>query len=253
MFNNCQIFGVYDIMWREVKMELIKANWAKCDLEEFDKWIMTLKGEDKDCQWEQRIVNTKLECYGRTSAKAKDIVKELKKGNYLDFLTIVNIKTHLHSIVCAYLINEIKDYEVYKKFLDKFVQTIDNWASSDVLKFKNVSTENLKAISKEYITREYLFVRRTAINVWFEIIKRNGVTSEVFDLLDGLKNESEYYVNMCGAWLLAECMVKDRLATLEYFKNNNTNKFVINKAISKCRDSYRISVVDKEYIKKFKK
>lgn len=239
-------------MCREIKMELIKVKWSQCDLKDFDKWIMTLKGEDKDCQWEQRIVNTKLDCYGRTSAKAKDIVKELKKGSYLDFLTIVDIKTHLHSIICAYLINEIKDYEVYKKFLDKFVLTIDNWASSDVLKFKNISTENLKVISKEYITSKYLFVRRTAVNVWFEIIKRNGVACEVFDFLDGLKNESEYYVNMCGAWLLAECMVKDRLATLEYFKHNNTNDFIINKAISKCRDSYRISAEDKKYLQRLK-
>jgi hypothetical protein len=36
------------------------------------------------------------------------------------------------------------------------------------------------------------------------------------------------------------------------FKNHKLNKFTINKGISKCRDSYRVSVEDKEMLLKYK-
>lgn len=233
-------------------MELKKDNWSRVDFEEFDEYVKSLKGDENDCAWEKRIVNTNLECFARTSSKAKDIVKELKKGNYIQFLDGVQIKTHLHSIVCAYLLNQMKQFEIYKKYLDKFVLSIDNWASSDVLKFTKISTEELKAISKEYLVSEKPFIRRTAVNIWFEIIRREGVCDEAFELLDKLKNEKEYYVNMCGAWLLAECMTKNRDKTIRYFENNHTNPFVINKSISKCRDSFRVSQEDKELLNQFK-
>ena len=40
---------------------------------------------------------------------------------------------------------------------------------------------------------------------------------------------------------------------LSSLENNNLNKFVINKGISKCRDSFRISQEDKQWLLQFKK
>lgn len=233
-------------------MNLIKDKWTKTDFDEFETWQQTIKGDENNCMWEQRIVNTKLECLARTSAKAKEAVKEIKTGNYLSFLDGIKIKTHFDSIVSAYLINLIKYFEVYKKQLDKFVLTIDNWASVDVLKYTKISSENLELISDEYLKSDKTFVRRVGVGVWFKLLKRDGFINKAFDVLDLLKDETEYYVNMCGAWLLAECMTKYRDETIEYFERSKTNSFVINKAISKCRDSYRISQDDKDLLLKFK-
>ena len=66
-------------------------------------------------------------------------------------------------------------------------------------------------------------------------------------------NEEEYYVNMCIAWFVAECFIKRRETTLKFLKTNKLNKFTINKAISKCRDSYRVSAEDKQMLLAFKK
>ena len=38
---------------------------------------------------------------------------------------------------------------------------------------------------------------------------------------------------------------------MQFFENNHTNKFIINKAISKCRDSFRVSQEDKEILKNY--
>ena len=84
-------------------MELIRENWNKSNFDNLKIYLHTLKSSDYDCNWEQRIVNTKLECFGRTSTKAREISKLIKKGNYLEFLDNINISNHLESILCAFL------------------------------------------------------------------------------------------------------------------------------------------------------
>jgi hypothetical protein len=71
--------------------------------------------------------------------------------------------------------------------------------------------------------------------------------------INEFEKETEYYVNMINAWLICELFIKKREETIEFLKDNKLNKFTINKAISKCRDSYRVSKEDKEMLLKFKK
>ena len=59
-------------------------------------------------------------------------------------------------------------------------------------------------------------------------------------------------MNMAVAWLLCELMIYNRDKTLKYLEHHNLNNFTINKAISKCRDSYRVSKEDKEKLLKYK-
>ncbi|MGN1057828.1 MAG: DNA alkylation repair protein [Candidatus Avelusimicrobium sp.] len=80
----------------------------------------------------------------------------------------------------------------------------------------------------------------------------NQHIDQVFKILDNFKTEQHYYVNMANAWLLCECFIKQREKTLNYLKNHNLNNFTINKTISKCRDSFRVSKEDKEMLLTFK-
>ena len=86
----------------------------------------------------------------------------------------------------------------------------------------------------------------------FSYTKSDKYIDQIFSVIDTLKDEEEYYVNMAVAWLLCELMIKQRNKTLKYLDNHNLNKFTINKMISKCRDSFRISKEDKELLLKYK-
>ncbi|MBQ9514277.1 MAG: DNA alkylation repair protein [Clostridia bacterium] len=233
-------------------MQLIKDKWTKSDIEEYYESQKALIGSEKDRAFEQKIVNTRLFCYGKTSFKAKEWAKLIKKGNYLSFLDGVTIKTHFDSIVCAYLINGVKDFTEYEKRLDDFVITIDNWASCDTLKFNKQDREKLFALSEKYLKSPETFIRRVGVDIYFELYKDEKYLKSAFKLLDGLKDEKEYYVNMCGAWLLSFCFIKYREKTLDYLRHNDTNAFIINKGISKIKDSFRVSKEDKELINGFK-
>jgi hypothetical protein len=86
-------------------------------------------------------------------------------------------------------------------------------------------------------------------------MKLNAKFDKDFNLkkIDKMYDEGHYYINMIIAWLLCESFIKNRDITLTYLKNNNLNDFVINKMISKCRDSYRVSKGDKEMLLQFKR
>lgn len=234
-------------------MDLIKDNWTRKDVDEFQKWEFALKGDEYNCKWEQKIVNTSLECFARTSEKAKNVARQIKKGDFCGFLDLIQIKTHFDSLVCVYLINTIKDFELHEKYLDKFILTIDNWASVDTLKFDKLNKDKLVELSKQYLKSELTFARRVGVKICFELIKTSEYLNYAFDVLDSLESETEYYVNMCAAWLLAECVTKYYEQTIRYLENTCANDFVINKGIQKCRDSYRISEEVKDKLVKFKK
>ena len=161
-----------------------------------------------------------------------------------------NNQYYENTIINAVLINHIKDIETKKYYLSRLI--IDNWSTVDILKFdiKNKEQEYLK-LAKEYLKGKKEFIRRIGVRILFNYTKKEDLT-EIFKIIDSLQNEEAYYVNMCVAWLMCELMINNREQTLEYLENHKLNDFTINKTISKCRDSFRVSKEDKEYLLKYK-
>lgn len=91
------------------------------------------------------------------------------------------------------------------------------------------------------------------VNIWFKFIERGDYLPKIFEKVNTMRGEKEYYVNMVVAWLIAECFAKNRDLTLEFFKTNNLNDFTVNKSVSKCRDSFRVSKEDKDMLLQFKR
>lgn len=57
-----------------------------------------------------------------------------------------------------------------------------------------------------------------------------------------------YYIRMAQAWALSVCFVKFTDKTWDIFARRNMEPWVQNKAIQKCRESYRVSREDKELL-----
>lgn len=164
-------------------MNLIKDRWLEKDIREFKQYELSFLGNPKDCEWEQRIVNTKFQCFGRTSSKAKELVREIKKGNYLEFIDNLKIENHLESLIVAFLISSIKDFSKFESKLDAYVQTIDNWASTDTLRFQKKDRNRLKLLSEKYLKSPLVFVRRTGLNIYFELIHDHQYFKDALEVL----------------------------------------------------------------------
>ena len=231
-------------------MELTRKNWSKNDINTFNLYLESLKNENK-IEWTKRIVNTNMKVLAIKTPILKKIANEIYKGNYIEFLSFMPLDYYESTIIIANIINKIKNNKKY--YLDIYSRKIDNWASFDVLNFNNVNKEEYYNISLEYIKSKETFVRRIGIKILFSFVKDCNYTDKIFAILNKLYNENEYYVNMIMAWLLCELFIYQREKTLNYLKDSKLNSFVINKAISKCRDSYRINNEDKQLLLNYKR
>lgn len=236
-------------------MELKREHWSKADIKEFQEYLKSFsKGKEKG-EWEQRIVATAMPCLAVPSQKVHEISKQISKGNFLEFLDLWIWEYHTNTVIIGDLICCIKDFELQKKYLLKYSKQADNWATIDVLKlkFSKDNLQNYLAFAKEIVRSPHPFTRRLGLIILLKMTGKDGVISDILEVANSLYEEEHYYVNMANAWLIAECFTKHREETLRMFQNNNLNKFTVNKSISKCRDSFRISQEDKDYLIRFRK
>ena len=234
-------------------MELIKKNWSKDDISVFKKYLESLQNEDR-IDWTKKLLKTSLPCLAIKAPIIKQISKQIFKGNYLSFLDLMIWEYYDNTAINGELISKIKDFDLMKKYLDIYSHKADNWATCDILSFDVKGREQkFITLANEYIKSDKPFVRRIGMEALFKIADNKNYTDDIFEIIDKFYYEENYYVNMINAWLLCDLFIKQRTKTLQYLKQNKLNTFTINKMISKCRDSYRISPDDKELLKKFKK
>ena len=234
-------------------MELSQAKWTKELGKEFLKYLEEFKRNPEKQKWEQNIINTKYKCLAILSKDIKDITRKIAKGNFLSFLDLQLYNNFPVITIMGNLICKIKDFDIMKHYLDLYSNKVDNWANCDQLKFKitDSNKQDFLNLVDEYILSPLPFRRRIAIIILFQFIDSN--INKIFTIADSLFNETEYYVNMAMSWLLCECFIKQKQQTISYLEEHKLNGFTINKMISKCCDSYRISKEDKEFLKQFKK
>ncbi len=233
-------------------MKLVKEKWLKKDIEEYNKYLKSIRNEDK-IEWTKNIVNTKMDVLAIKTNVLRDIAKEIMKGNYLSFLEQNNHLYYESLVISGIIISNIKDFNLLKKYLYKYSLLIDSWASCDILSFKTKNKEeDYYNLALEYINYPLEFQKRLGISMLFPLVN-DAYIDRILSIIDSFTEASYYYVDMILAWLLCDSFIKERDKTLQFFKKNNANNFVINKAISKCHDSYRVTKEDKEMLKKYKK
>ena len=230
-------------------MKLVRKTWNKKDIEEFNKYLESIKIPEK-VEFTKKIINTKMEVLAIPIPELRKIANEISKGNFINYLDCFNNKYYENTILNAVLINKINDIKEKKYYISKL--KIDNWSTVDILKFniKNKEQEYIN-LAKEYLKSKDEFIRRIGVRILFNYTEKEDLT-EIFNIIDSLYAEEKYYVNMAISWLMCELIIKNREQTLEYLKHHKLNDFTINKTISKCRDSYRVSKEDKEFLLKYK-
>lgn len=233
-------------------MNLIKEKWSKEDTSTFNEYLETFKQEEK-LEWARKIVNTEMPILAIPTPKIKEIDNQIIKGKYLSFLDLNLNKYYENIAINGFLITKIPDFKTMEAYLDKYVETIDNWACCDLLSFSyKDNEENLYNLALKYLKKDKPFIRRVGLVILFGLINNPNYINKIFDVMNSLYNETHYYVNMMNAWMFSECFIKNRDATIEFLKTHKLNKFTINKGISKCRDSFRVTKEDKEMLLKYK-
>lgn len=158
-------------------------------------------------------------------------------------------------MIYGLVIANIKDNNIFNKYFYKYLDLIDNWALADTFcsslkKFKKDNKYFIECLNLLNSNKEY-YIRVGIVSILDYYITNDNLNL-IFKNINNIKVDT-YYVNMAISWLLCEIFINFKEETIKYLETCKLNDFIINKAIQKIRESYRVSKYDKEYLLKFKR
>lgn len=189
--------------------------------------------------------------------KIRVLVKELIKTNYKDYLNNVENKYYEETLIEGLIIATSKmtlDEKLY--YLKLFVPKIDNWAICDIIcsgfKFKEKDLLFAWDFILSYQQSNKEFELRFMLVMMINYFLIDSYLEKVFKIIDSIKTDY-YYTNMAIAWLISIAYIKNKEKTLKYLGNNNLTKFTYNKSLQKIIESNRVSLEDKEMMRRMKR
>ena len=209
--------------------------------------------DNKTKEFNKKIINTNYEILGIKTDILKQIAKDISTTDYKKFLRLSQDKYYEEIMIEGLLLGYIKDNNEFLEYFNKFIYKIDNWSICDscIASYKIMKKNDYSDVAYSLILDSHEFIQRVG---YIMLLDYYIDDSHIDTILELCKKESNYYyVNMAVSWLISVCFIKYRSKTLELLKSKNLSVFVQNKAISKIRESYRVSSKDKEVVNKLKK
>ncbi len=182
---------------------------------------------------------------------AKDFSKTEESNVFLNSLPH---KYYEENNLHAFLIEEIKDFDVALKETEKFLPYIDNWATCDSFfpkVFKNHKEEMAKK-AYEWIDSGKTYTVRYGIGILMRLFLDEDFNVLYLKKVAEIKSE-EYYIKMMIAWYFATALAKQYDYAHKYLLNNKLDLWTHNKTIQKAVESFRIPKETKEYLKTLKR
>ena len=229
--------------------------WNKETYQKYINYLISIK-EDKYKEFHSKLCFTKYEILGIRLPIIRKIAKQISKTNYEDFLKLTKTKYYEEVMIQGLVISTIKDESIFDKYFNKYITKIDNWGICDSFcNSLNIVTKNPTKyfnLCKELSLSNEEFISRVGLIIILNYFIKQEYLKDIFNILDSITSD-KYYINMAQAWLICELYIYYPQVTENYLKKNKLNKFTHNKAISKIRESYRISKEKKEYLNTLKR
>lgn len=192
---------------------------------------------------------------GVRTPELRKFAKELwKEQNVTEFLSDLPHRYYEENNLHAFLLEMIKDYEECIGKLNVFLPYVDNWATCDMMApkvFKKHLPE-LRDQIKLWMESEYTYEVRFAVDMLMKYYLDDEFEAEYLEWVAGINSE-EYYLKMVVAWYFATALAKQYDAAILYIEEQRLGKWTHNKTIQKAVESYRISALQKEYLRTMKR
>ena len=222
-------------------MILNRSNWNKSDYQKFVDYLFSFE------DLEYKNFNSKLvlknNLIGIRVPILKKIAKELAKGNYKEFISIMNHNYHEEVLIHGLILGYIKDPMNY---FDDYIKYMNDWQSCDI------TISNMKYFKYNqdinYI-KKYLY-HRVGYVILLTYYINDEYIDELYNIVDNYNSDS-YYVKMAVAWLLSYLIIYDKNRAVKYLKKSKLDDFTYNKGIQKAIESKKIK--DKKWLKDLKR
>ena len=219
---------------------------------------------EEKAEEEYRLFSTKLtptdyEILGVRMPCQKSLAKDIAKRDsreVLDYLANASPNSfeelNVYGLAVAYA--HLTDQEKMK-YMARYFGLIDNWASCDSIvcacKFVGKKPDTYRDFVAKLAFDLRPFVARAGIVLMMTYYLDDEHIDEVLREVTMI-DAKHYYVSMAIAWLVATALAKNWDKTISVLENRLLDEATHNRAIAKARESYRIELWQKEYLKGLK-
>ena len=199
--------------------------------------------------FQRKLIFTKQEILGVRTPILRKIAKETAQS--VDIQTLLSFPDTYYEITFIKLACvSALPYERFINYVESCVALIDNWATCDSLRpscFKKHPFELFGMIDK-WLKSEHVYTVRFAVGMLMvNYLDKNFDPEQMSKAAAACCDE--YYVNMMVSWYFATALAKRYDHALLYLEQERLPLWVHNKTIQKAVESYRISAVQKAYLR----
>lgn len=234
---------------------MIPTVWNKKSYQEYLKYLESLS-EEKYKNFQGKLTFTKYEMLGIRIPMLRRIAKMINKTDVKEFLKLNQNKYYEEVMIAGFVVASIQDETEFDEAFFNHIKKIDDWSLCDSfcnsLKRLRENCTKYFEVAKELCFCKEEFISRVGLILILVCFIEKENLADIFIILNKIYSE-QYYINMAEAWLVCELYIKYREETRKFLTNNNMNDFTQNKAISKIRDSYRVTKEEKDYLNTLKR
>ena len=144
----------------------------------------------------------------------------------------------LHRMYYFVSLDQIQDPPRRMAFIHENLLFSDWWHTDQIIRYvADLNFDAALRYAKEYVCSEDPFIRRWGYVLFISRLGRG----QAKDLLQLMKDDAHYYVQMAQAWLIAELAIFEPEFLHHWLANCGLKYNITGKAIQKIMDSFRIS------------
>ena len=192
---------------------------------------------------------------GVRTPELRKFAKEIAETRIADdFMKILPHKYYEENNLHAFLIEQIKDYDLCVAEINRFLPFVDNWATCDMMRpkiLKKHLAEFLPVVEK-WMNSGDTYTVRFAIEMLMCYYLDGDFDISYPEMISKIRSD-EYYIKMMQAWYFATALAKQYDAVIPYLEENRLDPDTHNKTIRKAIESYRITEEQKKYLRRLKR
>lgn len=223
--------------------------WDKREYSRLLKYLHA-EAEDEYRQFQLRLIPDCGELLGVRVPKLRALGKRIAQGNWREYLEVCQGEIYEERLLRGIVIGLAPvNFDELCALADSYIPRIDNWALCDCFcsglkRVKRFEKEFLPKV-REYLASDNPWYQRAGLVFLLDYYVRQEYIDDIFSWAEQTMCE-RYYVQMAHAWLIAECYTKFPEKTYAYLTDCRLNQEILNKAVQKIRDSYRVDETWKE-------
>lgn len=153
----------------------------------------------------------------------------------------------------AFLIEREKEFDRCLALVNSFLPCVDNWATCDQLSPKALVKDRTRLLAciRQWLASDHVYTIRFGVNCLMRWYLDDAFDPVYLDWISALRSD-EYYVNMGIAWYFATALAMQWDEVIPLIEQKSLDPWVHNKTIRKALESYRITDMQKAYLRTLK-